>query len=112
MTTSSGNPSRAPAQFSPYVPNTDADRTAMLSWIGVERFDDLIQDIPSDKRFPRLKLRPAAAELDLGREIAEMAAQNQHAGAYGCFLGAGAYRHFIPAVVKQTVARGEFMTSY
>src|SRR3989304_2532277 len=104
MTPHPATPPPAPAQFPPYVPNTDADRTAMLAAIGVERFDDLIQDIPSDKRFPRLKLRPAAAALDPGREIAEMAAQNQHAGAYGCFLGAGAYRHFIPAVVKQTVA--------
>ena len=73
----------------------------MLAEIGVEQFEDLIQDIPSDKRFPKLKMKPAAAEMDLAREIGELAAQDQHAGRYACFLGAGAYRHHIPAVVKR-----------
>lgn len=84
----------------------------MLAAIGVEQFEDLIQDIPSGKRYPSLKLRPAAAELDLGREISAMAEVNQYPGPYACFLGAGAYRHFIPAVSKRIVSRGEFMTSY
>jgi glycine dehydrogenase subunit 1 len=112
MTTASGNQSRAPASFSPYIPNTEEDRKAMLTEIGVERFEDLIQDIPSEKRFPKLRLRPAAAELDLAAEMAGMAAQNRHAGEYACFLGAGAYRHFIPSVIKRLVSRGEFTTSY
>jgi len=112
VTTAPRQPARAPAQFSPYIPNTDDDRSAMLAAIGVEQFEELVLDIPSEKRFPKLKLRPAAAELDLAREIGELAARDQHAGRYACFLGAGAYRHFIPAVVKRLVARGEFMTSY
>lgn len=84
----------------------------MLEAIGVEQFEDLIHDIPSHKRYPTLKLRPAASELELGREISAMAEANQYPGPYSCFLGAGAYRHFIPAVAKRIVSRGEFMTSY
>ncbi|MBI4219943.1 MAG: aminomethyl-transferring glycine dehydrogenase subunit GcvPA [Chloroflexi bacterium] len=84
----------------------------MLSVIGVEQFEDLIADIPSSKRSPKLRLRPATPELDLVREMAALSDRNHHAGVYSCFLGGGAYRHFIPAVVKQIVSRGEYMTSY
>ncbi len=97
---------------SPYIPNTDTDRDAMLAVIGVRSFDDLVQDVPAEHRFPKLNLRPALSEFDLTAEISAMAARNVTPGDYACFLGAGAYRHYIPSVVKSVVARGEFLTSY
>ena len=97
---------------SPYIPNTTADRELMLAAIGVRSIDDLVQDIPEQYRFPDLKLRPSLSEFELTSEIADLAAKNVTPGDYASFIGAGAYRHYIPAVVKSIVARGELLTSY
>ncbi len=96
----------------PYVPATDADREAMLSAIGVESLDDLIADIPQQVRFPALALSDGVPELSLSAELAAMAGRNAAPGDYACFLGAGAYRHFIPATVGAVLQRGEFVTAY
>jgi len=98
--------------ISPYIPNTEADREQMLAAIGVSSIDDLVLDIPEAHRFPKLDLRPALSEFDLTAEIGALASRNAAPGEYACFLGAGAYRHYIPSVVKSVVARGEFLTSY
>ena len=60
---------------SPYVPNTDADRDAMLQAIGADTVHELFRDIPSEFRNPDLALPSPLSELDLGREIARMASQ-------------------------------------
>ena len=97
---------------SPYIPNTDAERELMLAAIGVGSFDDLVHDVPAGHRFPELDLRPSLSEIELTAEIGALASRNATPGEYACFLGAGAYRHYIPSVVKSVVARGEFLTSY
>jgi glycine dehydrogenase subunit 1 len=102
-------PRGAPSTF---IPNTDADQESMLRAIGVESFEELVADVPANLRYPSLNLPPAAAEMNLVREIAEMAGRNAVPGDYACFLGAGAYRHYIPAAAKKVAGRGEFMTSY
>ena len=97
---------------SPYTPNTDSDRRAMLDAIGVDSVDDLFSDIPAEHRNPDLDLRPPTSELELRREIEAMAGENVTPGRYSSFLGGGSYRHFVPAVVRQIASRSEFMTSY
>ena len=97
---------------SPYTPNTDSDRRAMLDAIGVDSVDDLFADIPAEHRNPGLDLPPPTSELELRREIEAMARQNVTPGSYPSFLGGGAYRHFVPAVVRQIASRSEFMTCY
>jgi glycine dehydrogenase subunit 1 len=97
---------------SPYTPNTDADRKAMLAAIGVGSVDELFKDIPERFRNPTLNVPPPISELELGREIAALAKRNAVPGDYACFLGAGSYRHFIPAIVRQIASRAEFMTCY
>ena len=97
---------------SPYTPNTDSDRRAMLDAIGVDSVDDLFSDIPAEHRNPGLDLPPPTSELELRREIEAMAAENVTPGSYPSFLGGGSYRHFVPAVVRQIASRSEFMTSY
>ena len=84
----------------------------MLRAIGVASFEELVADVPESHRYPSLGLLPAAAEMDLVREMTGMAAVNAVPGDYACFLGAGAYRHYIPAAAKKIANRGEFMTSY
>ena len=96
----------------PYIPNTDADRAAMLAAIGVERIEDLFHDVPEEARLPLLKLPPPLSELEIQQELRMLSETNTDLNHTACFLGAGAYRHFIPSVVDQLISRGEFYTAY
>jgi len=96
----------------PYIPNTEEDRRAMLATIGVGAAAELFADIPSQHRNPALNLPPPLSEPELRRELSQMAAANRPAGEMPCFLGAGAYRHFIPSAVNHVISRGEFATAY
>jgi glycine dehydrogenase subunit 1 len=95
-----------------YVPNTDADREAMLAAVGVAAASELFADIPAEVRDPELRLPEALSELELRQLMGAMAARNADAGRYPSFLGAGAYNHFIPSVVSRVTGRSEFYTSY
>jgi len=95
-----------------YIPNTDADRAAMLEVVGLGSVEDLFHDVPEGFRFPRLELPAPLSELELMRELAAQAGRNAAGPGTACFLGAGAYRHFVPAVVDALVSRSEFATAY
>lgn len=97
---------------STYTPNTPKIKKEMLSDIGFDSYKDLFSDIPKKFRFPDLNLPSPTSELDLKNELSKIANKNSIPGEYSSFLGAGAYRHFIPSVVKQITSRSEFMTSY
>ncbi len=97
---------------SPYVPNTDPDRRSMLDAIGVDSVAELFDDIPENYLNSDLEIPSARDELELGRYARELAAMNSVPGDYACFLGAGSYRHHIPAVVRQITGRSEYMTAY
>ncbi len=96
-----------------YLPLTDADRRAMLAKIGVADIDDLFADIPVDKRLEQLiDLPKAQGELQVERTLAGLAARNTPAGSVPFFVGAGAYKHHVPATVDHLIQRSEFLTSY
>jgi glycine dehydrogenase subunit 1 len=95
-----------------YIPNTDADRAIMLERIGIGGVEELFRDVPERRRFPRLDLPAPLSELELMRELSAMAARNAAGHGVACFLGAGSYRHFVPAVVDAIVSRSEFATAY
>ena len=95
-----------------YVPHTDDDRGAMLAAIGVAELEDLFDDVPERFRFPELDLPAAVSESEVEREMLELARANADMTRYACFLGAGTYRHFVPATVDAVLRRGEFFTSY
>ena len=97
---------------SPYIPNTDDDRAAMLAAIGVASVEELFEDIPAALRDPELRIPPPLSEMQVRREMERLAERNFHAGAHPSFLGAGVYNHYCPAVVGPLVTRGEFLTSY
>ena len=97
---------------SPYVPNTDQDRREMLDAIGVDSVDELFSDVPDGYLNFDLNIPAARDELDLGRYAKRLASSNRTPGDYACFLGAGSYRHHIPAVVRQIASRSEYMTAY
>lgn len=96
----------------PFIANTDKDREEMLKTIGVKSVDDLFADIPAAHRFPKLNLPKPLSEPEVLKEVEAMAAKNLTANNSAWFLGAGAYDHFIPAIVPQMAGRGEFLTAY
>ena len=97
---------------SPYIPNTPADQESMLKAIGVSKVSDLFRDIPQEHQIDKLDIPEPIAELDLLRQLNEMANLNVYPGEYTSFLGAGVYRHYTPSIVQPLMMRGEFLTSY
>src|SRR6186713_1995870 len=97
-----------------YLPLTDADRSAMLDVIGASSIEDLFADVPEAARLsePIAGLPNHASEMAVERHMANLAAKNVAASAAPFFLGAGAYRHHVPASVDHLIQRGEFLTSY
>jgi glycine dehydrogenase subunit 1 len=96
----------------PYIANTMADRQAMLAAIGVASVEELFADIPPEFRAGELVLPSALSEQELVRELSALAQRNQPADSMPCFLGGGAYRHFIPSVVSEVIGRSEYATAY
>jgi glycine dehydrogenase subunit 1 len=96
-----------------YIPHTDDERAAMLAAIGVKSIEDLFADIPASVRFKgEMNVPPALVEADNINYLSELAALNQHIESRPSFLGAGAYRHFVPCAVDAIISRAEFSTAY
>jgi glycine dehydrogenase subunit 1 len=96
-----------------YLPLSDADRRAMLEVIGAAAIDDLFKDVPpAARRDAPLDLPAHAGEIEVERRLAGLARQNLSAAQAPLFIGAGAYRHHVPAAVDALIQRGEFLTSY
>jgi glycine dehydrogenase subunit 1 len=96
-----------------YLPHTDEDRADMLARIGAGSVDELFADIPADKRLTGLVDLPTTkSEIDVERTLGRMAAKNTAAASVPFFVGAGAYRHHVPATVDHLIQRSEFLTSY
>src|SRR5712671_6747295 len=96
-----------------YLPLTPEDRTEMLARIGVRDIGALFADIPAEKRLNALPNLPRQkSEIEVERTLGRMAGKNIAAGSAPFFVGAGAYKHHIPASVDHLIQRSEFLTSY
>src|SRR4029077_4464193 len=96
-----------------YLPLNDEDRADMVARIGVGHIDALFADIPKVKRLAQdLDLPPRKTEMEVERLLAGLAAKNVAAGSVPFFVGAGAYKHHVPASVDHLIQRSEFLTSY
>jgi glycine dehydrogenase subunit 1 len=96
-----------------YIPHSPKERDAMLATIGVKSLADLFEAVPAEYRFPKLDIPPALTEMEAADELAGLADANSTAGDdLISFLGAGVYRHYIPAAVDHILRRGEFYTAY
>lgn len=96
-----------------YLPLSDADRQDMLARIGVADVDALFSDVPADKLLKApVDLPRAKGELEVERILARMSARNVAASSVPFFVGAGAYKHHVPATVDHLIQRSEFLTSY
>lgn len=97
-----------------YLPLTDTDRRAMLDKVGAGSIDDLFVDVPAEAHLSVkiAGLPDHASELAVERHMGALARLNMAAGDGPFFLGAGAYRHHVPASVDHLIQRGEFLTAY
>jgi glycine dehydrogenase subunit 1 len=97
-----------------YFFHTDEDRRQMLEAIGAESIEQILREqVPPAARMERpLQLGPALTEIELERLMRSKAGENVSPASHVCFMGAGAYDHFIPAAVDAIASRGEYYTSY
>lgn len=96
-----------------YTQFTDEQVNEALAAIGARSIDDLFKPIPSSLRLTKpLNIPRGVGEMDLLRDVESLAARNRDCNELTCFLGAGAYDHFIPTVVDSLAAQSEFLTAY
>jgi len=98
----------------PYIPNdVEAVKKKMLNVIGVKGIVDLFSDIPEEARLKRpLNIPKPMSELDARREVERILQKNKTTKDLDSFLGAGAWPHYVPAVVDNVGMRTEFVTAY
>ena len=95
----------------PYIPATHEDEPKMLKACNVSSIDNLFSDIPDDLKLNRdLNLDESKSELEVSEIITKMADKN--IDDLTCCLGAGAYDHYIPSLIKSITSRSEFYTAY
>jgi len=96
-----------------YIPNTEADSKNMLQSMNVESIDDLFSVIPKELIFNReLDFEDAMSEIEIKKHFAEIGSKNKSINELTCFLGAGAYDHYIPSIIRHLAKRSEFYTAY
>ncbi len=95
-----------------YLPQSDSDREEMLAELGLSDADQLFRAIPGELRQFEAQLPKPLSELELLAEMRRLADRNRPLSRWDCFLGAGIYSRYIPAVVRATISRPEFYTSY
>lgn len=96
-----------------YLPLTDDNRAEMLEAIGAKSAEDMYCDVPVEALLKApIDLPMHAGEMDVEKTISALAAKNLSPSSHPSFLGAGAYRHHVPATVDYLIQRGEFLTAY
>ncbi len=96
-----------------FAPHTDDDVREMLVRCGLHSLDGLFDQIPADVRLDRpLDLPDGVSEMEILADLKELAGRNRSGDDLVCFAGAGAYDHYVPAVVWALAGRSEFYTSY
>lgn len=94
-----------------FIPNTPEDRKKMMASIGITKVEQLFKDIPNNKLLKKgLDIPDGLSEIELKRLMTAISEKNKHG--FTSFLGAGAYNHFVPAVIDHLVSRSEFYTAY
>jgi len=95
-----------------FIPHTDAERQEMLNTIGKTNISELFKDIPQDFIYPQINLPSQISEMEALQQFSDLADANNTCDEMICFLGAGAYNHYVPAAVDFILHRGDFFTAY
>ena len=93
-----------------YLPSTASERQDMLRTIGLNTFDELYRDVPETVRLDALHIPEGVSEMEAAERIGALAERNRRYRSI--FRGAGAYDHYIPAIVKTVTSKEEFLTAY
>ncbi len=97
-----------------YLALTKSDRDEMLKEIGVSNIDSFYSDVPDNflLKHPISTLDSHKGEIEVEKHLKDLANKNKPASKQPFFLGAGCYKHHIPAAVDHIIQRSEFLTSY
>lgn len=96
-----------------YIPNAESDWESMLQTLALESLEELTTSLPESLRMKKaLDLPRPLSEMELVRHLQSLSAEGTQGKRHISFLGAGAYDHFIPAVVDHVLRRSEFYTAY
>lgn len=95
-----------------FTPHTDAEQKEMLSALGLSSIEELFSDVPEQFRFPVLDLPKGMNEMFVREYVEGFSQANASTKEFICFLGVGAYDHYIPSAVDSILRRGEFFTAY
>jgi glycine dehydrogenase subunit 1 len=97
-----------------FIPHTEKNIREMLETVGVQDVEQLFAGIPSELQLGSklLDLPSALSESEVIKTLRQMQMRNPDMDEMSSFLGAGAYRHYSPAVIGSLIQRGEFSTSY
>ena len=97
-----------------YLPLSPEDRAEMLATIGAGSVEDFFTDVPEAARLGSTieGLPDHQGELAVERHMTKLAAKNRSASSGPFFVGAGAYKHHVPATVDMVIQRSEFLTTY
>ena len=94
-----------------YVPNTKAEQQKMLEACGFHSFDEMYACIPEELKLKKpLAIPEAKSEMEVVHAMQILAGKNHVYTTV--FRGAGAYRHYIPSIVKEITGKEEFRTAY
>jgi len=94
-----------------FLPKSETERRQMLDALGLASAEELFAQIPAELRLKRpLALQPGLSEYEVLEYFRQCGRRN--AAGWPCFLGAGSYYHYRPALVDAVVSRGEFLTAY
>jgi glycine dehydrogenase subunit 1 len=95
-----------------YLPHTTQDRREMMAAIGISSIDELFTDVPAEVQGAVIELPGHQGEMAVEAHLKALAGRNLSAADAPCFLGGGAYRHYVPAAVDHLIQRSEFLTAY
>ena len=94
-----------------YIPGTKQEQKEMLAEIGFGSMEELFGHIPDEVKVKGgLKIPEGMSELEVRKKVTQMAEKNKVFPVI--FRGAGAYRHFIPSVVKSVISKENLLTAY
>lgn len=93
-----------------YVPSTPKERQEMLASVGLYSMDDLFVNVPHEMKIDSLNIPAGKSELEVSEIMHDIAGRNKTFSTI--FRGAGAYHHYIPAIVKSVTSKDEFLTAY